>query len=45
MEDLNWINLKFRKLNWTNVKLENWNEFQSNLENVICILTLLFCYM
>ena len=45
MEDLNWINLKFRELNWTNVKLENWNKLQSNLKDAICILALLFCYL
>ena len=38
MECLNWINWKLGGLNWTKVKLKDWNEFQSNLESVICIL-------
>ena len=32
MEDLNWINLKFRGLSWMKVILKAWNYFNANLK-------------
>ena len=37
-KDLNWINLKLRRLKWTKTKLEDWNEIWKKLECQFCIL-------